>query len=64
MKRIEDILEEYRGADVEKRLNLFLECPTLRNEFMEIDQSEMVGGSLLSSSGKADSAGGNRVRPG
>jgi hypothetical protein len=40
MKSTESIVEEYRKADLEKRLYLFLECPALRAEFMEIDQSE------------------------
>ena len=43
MRNTETILEEYRSADVDKRLNLFLECPALRTIFMEIDQSEMGG---------------------
>lgn len=34
------IIEAYLEADAEKRLHLFLECPSLRNEFMEIDLSE------------------------
>ena len=40
MRSTESILEEYRGADLEKRLNLFLECPSLRTRFTKIDQSE------------------------
>lgn len=42
MTSVESILAEYRRADFEKRLNLFLECPSLRDWFMEIDQSENV----------------------
>ena len=42
MRSIESIIEEYRKADLDKRLYLFLECPTLRAEFTEIDQSEML----------------------
>jgi hypothetical protein len=42
-----NILEEYRKGDLDKRLNLFLECPSLRTEFLEIDQSERAGGSLF-----------------
>ena len=42
MRSSQSILEEYREADFEKRLNLFLECPSLRTEFIEIDQSEVV----------------------
>jgi len=43
MASTKSILEEYRKADFDKRLNLFLECPSLRTWFMEIDQSEMAG---------------------
>ena len=41
-----NILEEYRKGDLDKRLNLFMECPSLRNRFLEIDQSEPAGESL------------------
>lgn len=34
------IIEAYLEADAEKRLHLFLDCPSLRNEFMAIDLSE------------------------
>ena len=34
------IVEDYRNGDFEKRLNLYLECPSLRNEFIEIEQDE------------------------
>ena len=47
MTRRKNILEEYRKADLNKRLNLFLECPSLRSRFLEIDQSETAGESLL-----------------
>ena len=40
MRSTESIVEEYRKADLEKRLYLFLECPALRAKFTEIDQSE------------------------
>jgi hypothetical protein len=43
MTRSENILEEYRIGDLEKRLNLFLECPALRSRFLEIDRSETTG---------------------
>lgn len=42
MRSTESIVEEYRKADLEKRLYLFLQCPGLRVKFMEIDQSEAV----------------------
>jgi hypothetical protein len=44
MRSTQSILEEYWRADLEKRLNLFLECPSLRNRFQEIDESEIAGG--------------------
>ena len=47
MTRSKNILEEYRRGDLNKRLNLFLECPSLRTRFLEIDQSETAGESLL-----------------
>jgi hypothetical protein len=47
MTRSESILEEYRRGDLDKRLNLFLECPALRSRFLEIDQSKTAGESLL-----------------
>jgi len=34
------IIEKYLEADAEKRLYLFLDCPSLRNEFIEIDLAE------------------------
>lgn len=54
MTRRKNILEEYRKADLDKRLNLFLECPSLRTRFLEIDQSEKAGESLLVNSQKED----------
>ena len=39
MKSSGRIIEEYYEADLEKRLYLFLECPSLRREFIEIDLS-------------------------
>jgi hypothetical protein len=35
------IIEEYRNADAEKRTYLFLSHRTLRDEFLEIDQSQI-----------------------
>lgn len=40
MINIENIIKEYKDADAEKRLYLFLSYRSLRNEFMEIDQIE------------------------
>ena len=47
MTKSKNILEEYRRGDLNKRQNLFLECPSLRTRFLEIDQSETAGESLL-----------------
>ena len=47
MTRRKNILEEYGRGDLNKRLNLFLECPSLRTRFLEIDQSETAGESFL-----------------
>ena len=47
MTKSKNILEEYRRGDLNKRLNLFLECPSLRSRFLEIDQRETAGESLL-----------------
>ncbi len=52
MNSTESILEQYRDADFEKRLNLFLECPALRTRFIEIDQSESSKSSSLEVSRK------------
>lgn len=40
MRDNKKIIEEYRNADFEKRLYFFLSYRSLRDEFLEIDQSE------------------------
>ena len=40
MRDSKNIIEEYRNADSEKRLYLFLSHRSLRDEFLEIDQSD------------------------
>ena len=42
MKNLKTLTEEYRKGDLEKRLNLFLECPLLREEFMLIEKEEAL----------------------
>lgn len=42
------IVEEYQKGDFEKRLNLFLECPSLRNEFIQMEQDEASRSAQLS----------------
>jgi hypothetical protein len=39
MKDYKNIIEEYRNADSEKRVYLFLSHRSLRDEFLDIDQS-------------------------
>lgn len=34
------IVKEYQTGDFEKRLNLFLECPSLRDKFIQIEQDQ------------------------
>lgn len=38
---IEQIKEEYRSADFNRRLHLYLQFPSLRSKFLAIDQSEL-----------------------
>ena len=40
MRNNKNIIEEYRNADSEKRLYLFLSHRSVRDEFLEIDQSD------------------------
>jgi len=40
MRDFKEIIKEYRNADSEKRLYLFLSHRSLRDEFLEIDQSD------------------------
>ena len=40
METIERIIEAYHKGDFEKRLYLFLEYRSLRNEFLKIDKVE------------------------
>lgn len=41
MKRTtSDLLDDYRHADFTKRLNLYLQYPELRREFIETDRNE------------------------
>ena len=43
MKKIETILKEYRQGDVYKRLNLFCQYRSCRDEFRAIEKKEGVG---------------------
>ena len=44
MKDSKSIIEDYRNADLEKRLYLFLSHRSLRDEFVEIDQDDTANG--------------------
>lgn len=41
MRDIDSIIEEYRKSDFEKRLHIFLEHRSLRNQFVGIDMEEL-----------------------
>lgn len=41
MRDVNRIIEEYRNSDFEKRMYLFLEHRSLRNQFTEIDIEEL-----------------------
>ena len=40
MKSLTQVKEEYRLGDLETRLNLFLDCPELRKDFMTIEMDQ------------------------
>lgn len=42
--KAESLLEDYRQADFNKRLHLFLEYRELRTEFMQIEQGASASG--------------------
>ncbi|MGE0086370.1 MAG: hypothetical protein AB7S75_18330 [Desulfococcaceae bacterium] len=44
MFNINEIIEEYRKGDFEKRLSFFLEYRDIRDAFTEIDQKEYYSG--------------------
>ncbi len=46
MKDIKTVKEEYQKGNFEKRLNLFLECPLLRDEFIQIELYEASAQSM------------------
>jgi len=39
-RNIEEIFGDYRKADFTDRLNIYLQFPKLRNDFLEIEQKE------------------------
>jgi len=41
MDNIKNIIQEYQQADFKRRLDIFLEYPSLRPQFSEIDDREM-----------------------
>lgn len=46
MKDVSCILDDYRKKNFEDRLNLFLECPELRQDFIDMDRREAAGQKL------------------
>lgn len=42
MRSHHHIVEAYRTAESEERLNIFLECPELRTAFIEIETREAL----------------------
>lgn len=46
MNERDSIITAYRQADFDKRLSLFLDCPWLREEFIQIDQKSEQPGRL------------------
>jgi hypothetical protein len=40
MRSREQIIEEYRQSDLQKRLHMFLDCPGLRREMIDIEQAK------------------------
>ncbi len=56
MNQIHDtLLEQYRNADFDHRLNLYLQFPALRSEFIMIDQDDLTA--HLSEMSKSDGKG-------
>ncbi len=47
-RTVNNPLDEYRGADLTRRLHLYLQYPDLRPEFMEIDRKGLHPGTLKS----------------
>jgi hypothetical protein len=43
LDHLHSILKEYRNADFNRRLHLYLQFPPLRSEFMVIDRSDSPG---------------------
>lgn len=46
MREIKEILEEYKGGDFKKRLDLYLEFRSLRREFDDMERGEAVRGKI------------------
>ncbi len=40
MQAFDKIVEQYRQANEEQRLYLYMDCPPLREEFLEIDRQD------------------------
>lgn len=46
-------LEEYRNADITKRLHLYLQYPDLRSEFAQVEKNESAHGQPSSKPGRS-----------
>ena len=47
MRSSEQIIEEYRQSDHQKRLHMFLDCPELREEMIDIEQANSTAAACV-----------------
>ncbi|NNG00030.1 MAG: hypothetical protein HKM93_11670 [Desulfobacteraceae bacterium] len=52
MNRHRQIVEQYRKAAEDERIYLYLDCPALREAFIEIDRTEAMNVAVENRSGK------------
>ena len=45
-ERRDHILEEYRNADLNRRLHMYLQSPELRSDFFLLEQEDLKAGSV------------------
>ncbi len=53
--RIKKLISEYKDADFNKRLNMYLEFSELREAFLDIDQNENIKKDLLNANSPENS---------
>ncbi len=58
MVRIDEIIDEYRKGDFDRRLYLFMEYRDMRDAFVEIDQEEYGSGNRETGGGTAKTGSG------